>query len=109
MDDLTDERIKKVNSPKNRCGDRHVVVYKDEDEQWAIVALDWDGKPGLAIRWFWNKLGFPISYGHPTWFIIPIELYDVILNGLPLEVSFKNKINRFLAGEITGNELKEGV
>jgi hypothetical protein len=103
-----DEEILTINSPKEHCDGPYVVVYKSVEERWAIVALTWDKLPALAIRWFWGKSGNPVSRGYPTWFVIPSILYNAILNGLPLAFLFRDKINRFLRGEISGNQLKEG-
>jgi hypothetical protein len=103
-----DEEILKINSPKDHCDGPHVVVYKSVEERWAIVALTWDESPTLAIRWFWGKSGNPISTGYPTWFVIPSMLHNAILNGLSLNFLFRDKINRFLTGEINGDQLKTG-
>jgi hypothetical protein len=84
-----------------------VVVFKSIDERYAIVALDWDNSPTLGIRWFWSTNGNPTSRGEATWFILPEGLYNAILNGLPLHMSFRDKINRFLTGEISGKQLRE--
>jgi hypothetical protein len=102
-----DEEILKINSPKNSCEGPYVVVFKCINERYAIVALDWNNSPGLGIRWFWGKSGNPTSRGKATWFVIPKGLDNTILNGLPLSMSFRNKINRFLTREITGEQLKE--
>ena len=101
-----DEEILKINSPKDRCGGPYVVVYKSVEKRWAIVALDWDNEPMLAMRWFYSTKGNPVSNFQPIWFIIPDMLYQAILNGLPLEYRFRDAINRFLAGEINGEDLK---
>ena len=102
-----DEEILKINSPKTSCDGPYIVVYKCVRKRWAIVALCWDGVPVLAIRWFYGGKGSPVSTGHPTWFIIPDMLYQAILNGIPLEYRIRDDIDRFLAGEIDGEELKE--
>jgi len=107
MKTLTDDLILSVNSPKNRCVGPHAVVYKNEDQPWAIVALDWDNEPRLAIRWFNSELGNPTSNEYPTWFVIPRELENAILHGLPLKFPVRNEINRFLVKGISGNELKQ--
>ncbi|MDR0604047.1 MAG: hypothetical protein LBG80_07075 [Bacteroidales bacterium] len=103
-----DEEILKINSPKEHCKGPYIVVFKSPEGRWVIVGLDWDNSPTLGIRWFWDKTGNPSSRGNATWFILPKALHNTILNGLPLDMSFRNKINRFLTGEISGNELKKG-
>jgi len=104
--DLTnDNNILSLNSPKNSIKGPYRVVYKDIDERWAIVALDWDSNPNLAIRWFWGNGGNPFSSGNPTWLIIPSPLINSILNGLPLDFKFRKLIDKFLNNEIEGNKL----
>ena len=102
-----DEMILTINSPKGRLEGPYVVVYKDLAERWAIVAFLWDEFPVLGIRWFWDNNGNPISNYLPIWFVIPSALQNAILNGLPLEFQFRDKLNRFLAGEILGEELRK--
>ena len=100
------EEILSLNSPKTYIGGPYVVVYKSIENRWAIVALDWDKKPRLGIRWFWDNGGSPFSSGHPTWFIIPEALNKSTLDGLTIEsYSLRVSIERFLAEEITGKEL----
>jgi hypothetical protein len=84
-----------------------VVVFKCCPVRWALVAMTWDGIPTLGIRWFWGKNGNPVSRSYPTWLVIPSELQRAILNGLPLDFQFRNKLDRFLIGEISGNQLKK--
>lgn len=100
-------QILRINSPKEHLGDSpYAVVYKNLPDRWAIVALDWDGKPHLGIRWFWSTKGNPTSTFHPTWFVLPAELSRSMLSGLPLKHEFSRKIDDFLAGKIKGYELK---
>ena len=104
--DLNDDNnILSLNSPKNAVRGPYKVVYKDIDERWAIVALDWDSKSSLAIRWFWGNGGNPFSSGNPTWLIIPSPLINSVLNGLPLDFKFRKLIDKFLNNEIDGNKL----
>lgn len=100
-----DDKILEINSPKNFVGGPYCVIFKDIDKRWAIIALDWDGKPNIAIRWFWGNAGNPTSTGYPTWLIIPSQLIYSTLNGLPLDFKFRKSIEKFLNGEITGSEL----
>ena len=102
-----DEGILKINSPKESVGGPYVVVYKNLEDRWAIVALDWDGKPRLGIRWFWGGGGNPFSSAHPTWLIIPSSLSNSILNGLPLDFGFRKKIEDFLSGDINGEVIRQ--
>ena len=100
-----DNLILGINSPKCSIGGPYVVVFKNIEERWAIVAMDWDDEPRLGIRWFWKNAGNPFSSSHPTWFVIPSQLNNSILNELPLDHTFKMKIGKFLTGDIKGNEL----
>jgi hypothetical protein len=101
-----DKNILSITSPQNNVKGPYKVVYKNIDEKWAIVALDWNDYPSLAIRWFWGTMGNPISSGYPTWFTLPSELEETILNGLPLDYQVRKKVEKFLTGEITGEQLK---
>jgi hypothetical protein len=104
--DLNDDNaILGLNSPKISIKGPYKVVYKDVAERWAIVALDWNGSPSLAIRWFWGNGGNPFSSGNPTWLIIPSPLVSSMLNGLPLGFKFRKSIEKFLDSEISGNKL----
>ncbi|MEM7656578.1 MAG: hypothetical protein AAF399_10650 [Bacteroidota bacterium] len=100
-----DQNILAINSPKDRVGGPYKVVYKDTVDRWAIVALDWEGKPTLGIRWFWGNGGNPFSSGHPIWLVIPSQLLHTTLTGLPLAYGFRKKIEDFLAGKISGSQL----
>ena len=100
-----DNAILKLNSPKTSIDGPYKVVYKDVNERWAIVALKWEGNPSLAMRWFWGNGGNPFSSANPTWLIIPSQLINGILIGLPLNFQFKKQIEKFLDGEINGNKL----
>lgn len=101
-----DEEILKINSPRESLGGPYAVVSKCCSERWALVAINWEGVPTLGIKWFWGKNGNPISSSYPTWLVIPSKLQNAILNGLPLDFQFRNKLNRFLIGEISGDQLK---
>ena len=104
--DLTiDQEILKINSPKKYVGGPYSVVFKNIDERWAIVALDWDGKPRLGIRWFWDKLGNPLSRSNPTWLVIPSALANSILDGLPLDFQYRKSLEQYLNSEIKGSDL----
>lgn len=105
--DLTnDNSILSLNSPKASLGGPYKVVYKNQDERWVIVAMDWDGEPRLGIRWFWGNGGNPFSSGNPIWLVIPSALSNSILNGLPLDFQFYIQIVDFLAGKISGTQLQ---
>ena len=103
--DLNDDpKILSIKSPKRFVGGPYTVVYKHTVERWAIVALDWDSKPRLGIRWFWDNSGNPFSR-QPTWLVIPPTLSNSTLNGLPLDHKFRDKLDQYLAGKIHGDDL----
>ncbi|RKR05166.1 hypothetical protein C8C83_4499 [Flavobacterium sp. 90] len=104
--DLTnDSNILGINSPKASVGGPYKVVYKNIDERWVIVAMNWNKEPCLGIRWFWGGGGNPFSSANPIWLVIPNSLSNSILNGLPLDFKFYSKIVDFLAGKISGNKI----
>lgn len=102
-----DEEILKINSPQGSLEGPYVVVFKSILQRWAIVAMNWDDVPTLGIRWFWGKNGNPISRSYATWLIIPSMLQNAVLNGLPLDFKFRDRLNRFLIGDISGDQLKK--
>ena len=62
-----------VVSPKSRIKDVR-VIYTDKEDGFSIATLVLDGnKNRVAMRWDGdeNGLGFPVSRGRATWFIIP--------------------------------------
>ena len=69
-----DSKILGINFPKKSVGGPYVVVFKESEERWAIVAMDWDEEPCLGIRWFWGNNGHPSRGKTPLWFVIPSEL-----------------------------------
>ena len=100
-----DSKILKINSPKCSVGGPYKVVYKNINERWVIIAFDWEKQPRLGIRWFWGNGGNPFSSAHATWLVIPTELNIAILNGLPLDTKFRNRIELFLNGSISGKDI----
>ncbi len=101
-----DSKILQINSPREALSGPYIVVFKNMEERWAIVAFEWEGNPRLGIRWFWDGSGNPVSCGHGTWLVIPPSLSKNILSGLPIDHVFSSKIDAFLCGNITGEQLK---
>ena len=101
-----DNAILQINSPRESLSGPYIVVYKDLEERWALVALDWEGDPRLGIRWFWGNGGNPFSSGHGTWFVIPTVLTKGILSGLPIDHAFGGRVDEFLCGKISGDQLR---
>lgn len=104
---MTPNQIFSVTSPKDKVGGPYAIVIKNDKEEWAIVALDWDGTPTLGMRWFNSDLGFPSTFGNSTWIIIPEELHRGLLTSVSLKTAVH--VQDFLSGKITGDELKELV
>lgn len=50
---------------------------------WSVARVNWENDLRLGIRWNGGEgpgVGNPQSRGNATWFILPDELQDVILN-----------------------------
>jgi hypothetical protein len=59
------------------------IIYNDGD--FSIVWGEWeDGNMHLAMRWNGsdNDAGYPKTFGHPVWFLIPAGLSIPILRGV---------------------------
>jgi len=54
-----------------------------EEETWSVARFLWNRKPAVGIRWNGypdNKgIGTPQAFGKPTWFLVPAELENRIL------------------------------
>lgn len=78
----------KVNSPKSRWGENHVVLIDTGSGGWSAAQGTWDDEPCLGLRWNGivgeDSIGNPQSRGNPTWWIVPNELVDVILRQIEL-------------------------
>jgi hypothetical protein len=104
--DLNDDaQILSINSPKSSLKGPYCVVHKDLSERWVIVAMEWDKQPRLGMRWFWGNGGNPFSSGNPIWLVIPPTLSKGILASLPLNHTLSTKVDDFLSGKISGNDL----
>lgn len=87
---MEDSEILKIGSQKAKVVD---IIYKGDI--WAIVAMYYNDWPCLGIRWFGAE-SFPTSYGKPSWFVLPQELYPGILNSLPIRTAKRNFVMEFL-------------
>jgi hypothetical protein len=59
------------------------VLYGDETTGWSAAWLDWDGDRVLGIRRNGGDnsgMGVPQSRGKPTWFVVPQELQQALLD-----------------------------
>jgi hypothetical protein len=48
----------------------------------------------------------PNSHGYPTWFVIPRELVNGMLNTLPLDTAYRRRLDDYLCGIIQGKDIK---
>lgn len=96
---LSDHDILKIKSPQNKVGGPYAVLYKDQNEGWAAVALTWRKEPRIGIRWFWPPKGNPTSHGVQTWFIVPQSLSIHILQSFDLTIEKYALVMQFLVGK----------
>lgn len=74
----------KVISPKSRLEASSLdVFYTHPDGWWSLARMKYDQENRIGIRWNGNienpdDLGNPVSTGHATWFILPVELGEPI-------------------------------
>jgi len=73
-----------VKSPKDRVKDVEVVFDKGPKEgSWSLAKLKFDGEDAVGIRWNGEVskpgVGTPSSRSNPTWFIVPNEIADVLV------------------------------
>jgi hypothetical protein len=74
-----------VITPKTKVRDVRVVFDRGEQdyEGWSVAELTWDEEHTIGIRWNGDprgkRKGTPVAHGYPTWFIVPRELQDVVL------------------------------
>jgi hypothetical protein len=101
-----DKEILSIRSPRHSVGGPYGVVYKNMADRWVLVALDWEEQPRLGIRWFYERAGHPVSRGYPVWFILPLQLNAVILDGLGIGKSFREILDDFLRDGLSGPELE---
>lgn len=73
---------RQVDSPKRYVSNVR-VVYDGGADDCAVAELDWDGQPGIGIRWNGNSetqpLGNPQSRGYAQWYLVPQPFQDVVL------------------------------
>jgi hypothetical protein len=60
------------------------VLYNRGSGHWSVARVTWEDRERIGIRWNGGDdspgIGNPQSRGNATWFILPDELQDVILN-----------------------------
>lgn len=74
---------KSVVSPKGLVSDLEVIFNTGpKPNSWSVAKLRWGGESAVGIRWNGEDqggVGNPQSRGNPTWFILPEELADRVL------------------------------
>lgn len=98
--------ILSINSPESMVGGPYLVIHKDAEQGYALVALNWNEEPKIGIRWFGGDVGNPQSSGYPTWTILPEDLYRALHNRFPLNTKHAYHVDKFFISEITGEQLK---
>jgi len=60
------------------------VLYNRGRGQWSVARVTWEDRERIGIRWNGDDdgpgIGNPQSRGNATWFILPDELQEVILD-----------------------------
>jgi|ERR1019366_900182 hypothetical protein len=75
----------RVIAPKSLVSNVEVVYDSgpQTEEGWSVVRLRWDRKDAVGIRWNGDPddkgIGTPQAFGQPTWFLVPSELQDKVL------------------------------
>jgi len=73
-----------VCSPKGAVDDVRVVYDKGpQNQSWSVARMLWKGNEAVGMRWNGNTddngIGTPQSRGIATWFIVPDEIADAVL------------------------------
>ena len=85
--------------PKSHVGVDSVKVLVDKGTGgFSIATLKWDGNPCIGVRWNGenNSIGWPISRGRPTWFILPDEIglaYAKQTGGVKMEKEWRVQLH----------------
>jgi hypothetical protein len=93
-----------VQSPKRNLVLVSVIVNKapsiNSEGGYSVALIRWDGEPRLAIRWNStadSPIGNPQSRGLPTWFVIPDELRDSVLENNTIPEDSRSLVRSFFA------------
>ena len=75
---------KTVLSPRDRVKSVEVVYDAGPvDGSWSVAQLEWGDSSAVGIRWNGDSVstkGLPQARGNPTWFVVPKELENAVLN-----------------------------
>jgi hypothetical protein len=94
-------RPQDVKSPKEHWTLIDVLV---ETADWSLALGEWDGDRRLAVRWNGDDerpKGNPVSHGIPTWFVLPDEFVDLLLESSLMSPD-KNRLARICLGTDQG-------
>ncbi len=73
-----------VRSPKDMVKSVEVIYDSGPVElSWSVARLKWGDSPAVGIRWNGdsnNSKGTPQARGNPTWFVVPEQIKDAVLN-----------------------------
>jgi len=62
------------------------ILYSTRNGGWSVARVGWEGSDRVGIRWNGSEdgpgIGNPQSRGNATWFILPEELAQAVLNRL---------------------------
>ena len=64
------------------------VLHNTGKDGWSVARVHYGGEPRLGIRWNGGKksgLGTPQSRGTPTWFLLPREFEQTVLERVEKE------------------------
>ena len=70
------------------------IIY--DNGSYVMAKGRWDGGPDMRIgeRWYSEEgIGYPQSYGKSQWFVMPIEIGNVILGIFNAGLLLKNIVN----------------
>jgi hypothetical protein len=83
-----------VTSPKGRVENLKVIYNSGEktgaEHSWSLAEMKWDGTPAMGLRWNGPGIGTPHSRGIPTWFIVPEEVANIVVEMLKLSNKIKS-------------------
>ena len=96
------------------------TLYNSGSGGWSVARVNWEGRDRIGIRWNGGEgagVGNPQSRGNATWFILPDELSEVVLNRIDeLEMNGPGGLlegylamARDIDGEREADEWSEGI
>lgn len=91
-------RPQDVKSPKEHWMLIDVLI---ETPDWSLAVGEWDGERCIAARWNGNDerpKGNPVSHGMPTWFVLPREFAEPLLEARDLVPEEKKSVARAYLG-----------